>query len=832
MNNKYIPSEIEPKWQKIWDEQKIYHTTGNPKIQKKKYILDMFPYPSGSGLHVGHPLGYIATDIYCRYLRMNGYDVLHPMGWDAFGLPAENYAIKSGVDPKTSTNKNIETFKRQIKMLGLSYDWDREINTSSPEYYKWTQWLFIKLYEKGLAYRKKAPVNWCDSCRTVLANEQVINGKCERCTNNVIQKELEQWFFKITEYVDELLTDLDKLDWNESIKTAQKNWIGKSEGAEIEFRIKNEELRINVFTTRPDTLFGTTYLVIAPESDLVKSLKSKVKNWDEVQSYIDQTEKKTELQRTDLNKEKTGIELKGIKAINPANNKKIPIWIADYVLVSYGTGAIMAVPAHDERDWEFAVKFNLPIKFVVNNSKLRINNYNSKIKNEKPYIDFGYLINADKYSGMTSEEGGKKIVDDLKKKDLAEFKVQYKLRDWLISRQRYWGAPIPIIYCRKCLENYELGIKNYEGQVTEINEIKYAIIPVLEKNLPVELPIDVDFAPTGESPLVKSKTFHDVKCPKCQSPARRESDTMDTFVDSSWYYLRYIDPSNNKEFAKKELINKWMPIDTYVGGSEHAVLHLLYARFITKALNKMGYVNFDEPFIQLKNQGLILAEDGRKMSKSLGNVINPDEIVERFGADAFRLYEMFMGPLEDAKPWSTSSIMGVYRFLEKVWKIGNSKLDCSLDDELHRALNKLSSKVSSDIRSFRFNTAIAAFMTFINDVSKKGISKNQWQGFLILLSPFAPHICEELWNKSGKTKSITKEKWVNLSELVSSSEMMKIDVQINNKFRGSVSIIKENESEQNVIVLIKKDENLSKLINNNYKIIKYITGKKIIIMVK
>jgi len=940
----YSPHTIEKKWQQRWNKEEVYKTDSSLSANNTKYVLDMFPYPSGAGLHVGHPLGYIATDIYSRYLRMNGYSVLHPMGWDAFGLPAENYAIQTGVHPSKSTQKNIETFKRQINMLGLSYDWNREINTSEPDYYRWTQWLFLQLYKQGLVYKQKAPVNWCDSCQTVLANEQVKDGKCERCKHQIVQKNLDQWFFKITVYADQLLGDIDSLDWPESIKLMQRNWIGRSEGARVKFKVQSSKLKVDdkvdeieVFTTRPDTLFGATYLVLAPDHKIIHDLKSQISNLKDVEEYIKMAKNKTDLQRTDLSKEKTGVELKGVTAINPVNNKEIPIWVADYVLSSYGTGAIMAVPAHDERDWEFARKYNLPIievimpvegeshkdeesrdtitaivqrkednKYLIvkwkefgwiappiggidngeipeetavrevleetgykvkpirklggkiemhfyaenknvwrkrfdqpvlcelisdkqdvvsNEEKSRhdilwlsqkelfekvthhynLIGYERFIKNNYSYAGHGTLINSNEFDGMSSDEARSLIT----KKVNGKLTIQYKLRDWLISRQRYWGAPIPIIYCDAC-----------------------GIVPVPEEQLPVELPTDVDFNPTGESPLVYSKAFHNVICPQCQSPARRESDTMDTFVDSSWYFVRYIDPKNAHEIASKELMKKWMPVDMYVGGAEHAVMHLFYARFITKALRDIGYLEFSEPFTSLRNQGLILAEDGRKMSKSLGNVVNPDDVVKQFGADTFRLYEMFMGPFKDAKPWSTRSMVGLYRFLEKVWKIGNSGLKQGYNDELQKKISGLSKKVSSDIESFDFNTAIAACMSCVNTIIDVGVGKQQWQEFLVILSPFAPHICEELWSISGKTESITFEKWPHCVVKTSSTDTIRIDVQINNKSRGYVTIKRSAETQDNITKLIRDDSKLASYINDTYKVIKYISGEKIIIMVQ
>jgi leucyl-tRNA synthetase len=754
---------IDKKWQEAWEKAQLYKTPEPPK--PKQYILDMFPYPSGAGLHVGHPEGYTATDILSRYKRMQGFDVLHPMGWDAFGLPAENYAIKEGVHPAEITKKNIERFREQIKAIGLSYDWSREINTSDPSYYKWTQWLFLQLYKKGLAYKKEAYVNWCPKDQTVLANEQVIDGKCDRCGTQVVQKLLSQWFFKITDYADRLLNDLETLDWPEPIKLMQKNWIGKSEGAQIKFKISNFKFEIEVFTTRPDTLYGATYMVLAPEHLLVDQITTQEQK-KVVEKYIEATKKKTELQRTALEKDKTGV-FTGAYAVNPATKEKIPVWIADYVLATYGTGAIMAVPAHDERDFEFAKKYDLPMKQVIKPPKI-IN----AITDASPSPDGifgvlpadlesdcwtgdGTLINSDGYDGMESEKIRKKMAEAF-----GVIKVQYKLRDWLISRQRYWGAPIPIIYCDKC------GMQ-----------------PVPEKDLPVELPDDVDFRPTGESPLARSKKFNQVKCPKCDGPATRDHDTMDTFVDSSWYFFRFTDPHNDKEPVDRKKVHAWMPVDVYVGGAEHAVLHLLYARFFTKACHDLGFIDFEEPFLKLRNQGLILGPDGEKMSKSRGNVINPDDVIAQFGADAFRMYEMFMGPLEEAKPWQTNGIVGVRRFLDKVGRFApHSGLDPRSSPKIH----KLIKKITADIENFKFNTAVAAFMEFLNE--NKQMSKENWESFLILLAPFAPHITEELWHQLGHEDSIHLQKWPKFDENLTKEDTATIVVQVLGRVRASLEL--------------------------------------------
>ncbi len=783
---KYNPKTIEKKWQKYWEEHQTFQTPENPK--NKQYILDMFPYPSGAGLHVGHPEGYTATDIIVRYKRMNGFDVLHPMGWDAFGLPAENYAIKEGVAPAITTQKNIDRFRKQIKAIGLSYDWSREVNTSEPEYYKWTQWLFLLFYKNGLAYKKEAYVNWCPKDNTVLANEQVVNGHCDRCGTQVEQRLLSQWFFNITKYAEELLSGLDTVDWPEPIKTMQRNWIGKSEGAEIDFsivipakagihsesgsgsRIKSGMTEnIKVFTTRPDTIFGATYLVLAPEHTLVENSKDQIQNWEEVDAYREATKKKVELERTALAKDKSGVELKGLTAVNPATKESIPVWIADYVLASYGTGAIMAVPAHDERDFEFATKFGLPISPVINpgvisgdapDASIRLTNI---LSGTECYIGFGRVINSGKFDGLSSEEAILKMAEEFGTQT-----IKYKLRDWLVSRQRYWGAPIPIIYCET------------DGMQ-----------PVPEGQLPVILPTDVDFKPTGESPLASSKTFHVVNCPKCGKPATRDSDTMDTFVDSSWYFFRFADPHNEQEFASKKQLETWLPVDMYLGGAEHAVLHLLYARFFCKALRDLGYVSFNEPFLKLRNQGLILGPDGNKMSKSKGNVINPDDVIEAHGADSLRMYEMFMGPLEDSKPWNTNGLVGLYRFLDRIWVWANQIIknkDQHISDSAlaQKHLHKLIKKVTGDIESLSFNTAIASMMEFHNAVKDEPVSLESLKIFLKLLYPFAPHIVEELHELSGGTQTMQGESWPTFDPALIVESEVNIIIQVNGKVRDRI----------------------------------------------
>lgn len=746
----YEPRKIEKKWQAFWEENETF-VFEEDSGDKKEYILDMFPYPSAQGLHVGHPEGYTATDIISRYQRMNGKNVLHPMGWDAFGLPAENYAIKKGVHPAKTTQKSIDNFRRQIKMLGFSYDWSREISTASPEYYQWTQWLFLYLYKKDLAYRKEAPVNWCPGCQTVLANEQVVVGACERCDSEVEQKQLKQWFFKVTAYADELLEELENLDWPERIKTMQRNWIGRSEGAELGFSIKDSELSIKTFTTRPDTLFGATYMVLAPEHSLVEDLQDSIKNWDEVAAYIHTASHKTEIERLSEGKDKTGVELTGVKAINPATGEEIPVWVADYVLATYGTGAIMAVPAHDERDFMFAKQYDLDIVRVIEGG------------DELPYVGEGNLVNSGEFNGTLSKEAREKITKHVG----GEMKTQYRLRDWLISRQRYWGAPIPIVYCETCGE-----------------------VPVPENDLPVELPLDIEFKPTGASPLKEHEDFVQATCPLCKGVARREADTMDTFVDSSWYYLRYIDPENRSQAFDPEKVKNAMPVDLYVGGAEHAVLHLLYARFIYKALADDNLVPDREPFDRLRNQGMILGPDGHRMSKSRGNVINPDEVVEEFGADAFRMYEMFMGPLEADKPWDTQGIRGVFRFLTKAWKMGeelakgeSKEASEELLHETHRTIRK----VTDDIESFSFNTAVSALMILLSHIEKE-LNKEAFGIFLQLLYPFAPHLSSELWEKGAYGGMVWEQRWPEAEEKYLERQEITVAVQVDGKLRDTMDV--------------------------------------------
>lgn len=801
--SKYPFESIEPKWQKYWDDNKTFKTVEDASVpkEKRRYVLDMFPYPSAQGLHVGHPEGYTATDIYCRYLRMNGYNVLHPMGYDAFGLPAENYAIKTGTHPKVTTFANIEHFTKQIKALGFSYDWDREIKTCTPDYYKWTQWIFLQLYKKGLAYESNTPINWCPSCQTGLANEEVKEGKCDRCGSQVTHKTIRQWVLKITAYADRLLEDLDQLDWPESVKLMQKNWIGRSTGAEVNFTVADKDgnptdQKLTVYTTRCDTLFGATYMVVSPEHSLIEKLTTPEQK-AAVEAYVDEAAKKSDLERTDLAKDKTGV-FSGSYAINPVNGKLIPIWIADYVLISYGTGAIMAVPAHDDRDWDFAKKFNLPIIEVLK-SQVDVQ--------EQAWTEDGIHVNSEFLDGLNKKDAIEKMLAWLAENNCGKAAVNYKLRDWIFSRQRYWGEPIPLIHCPDC-----------------------GTVEVPEDQLPLELPEVTSYQPTGtgESPLAGIDSWVNCKCPKCGKDARRETNTMPQWAGSCWYYLRYLDPNNEKAFADSEKVNYWMPVDLYVGGAEHAVLHLLYARFWHKVLYDIGVVNTTEPFQRLVNQGMITSfafqrknktlvpvdeveqrDDGNyyekatgeqleqiiaKMSKSLKNVVNPDEEIKSYGADSVRMYEMFMGPLTMSKPWNTQGIIGVHRFLEKVWAISEKPLNDvditgKLEDEalinLRKTFAQTIKKVTKDTDTLNFNTAISQMMIFVNELSKQeSIPRAMWSDFVKVISPYAPHLGEELWEKLGNKNTIAYESWPTINEDFLKDDAKTIVVMINGKLRG------------------------------------------------
>ncbi|MEK4885714.1 leucine--tRNA ligase [Bacillus sp. FSL W8-0223] len=781
--------KIESKWQKYWEEHKTFRTTEDPD-KPKFYALDMFPYPSGAGLHVGHPEGYTATDILARMKRMQGYNVLHPMGWDAFGLPAEQYALDTGNDPAEFTKKNIANFKRQIKSLGFSYDWDREINTTDPEYYKWTQWIFLKLYEKGLAYIDEVPVNWCPALGTVLANEEVIDGKSERGGYPVIRRPMKQWVLKITAYADRLLEDLEELDWPESIKEMQRNWIGRSEGAEVRFQVDGHDETFTVFTTRPDTLFGATYTVLAPEHPLVEKITT-AEQKAAVERYLEQIQSKSDLERTDLAKEKTGV-FTGAYAINPVTNEKMPIWIADYVLMSYGTGAIMAVPAHDERDFEFAKKFGLPIKEVVAGGDV----------NKEAYTGDGVHVNSDFLNGLNKEEAIAKMIEWLEEKGVGSKKVTYRLRDWLFSRQRYWGEPIPIIHWE-------------DGTMT----------PVPEEELPLMLPKTKEVKPsgTGESPLANIEEWVNVVDPKTGKKGRRETNTMPQWAGSCWYFLRYIDPHNPKALADPEKLKEWLPVDIYIGGAEHAVLHLLYARFWHKFLYDIGVVPTKEPFQKLYNQGMILGENNEKMSKSRGNVVNPDEIVESHGADTLRLYEMFMGPLDASISWSTTGLDGARRFLDRVWRLfvdENGQLSSKIKEEgnaLEKVYHQTVKKVTEDYEQLHFNTAISQLMVFVNEAYKADyLPKPFAEGFVKLLSPITPHIAEELWEKLGHSDTIAYEPWPAYDESKLVDDEVEIVIQINGKVRAKRTIAKDASKEE-----------MEKLVLADEKIQEQLSGKTI-----
>lgn len=861
MSKNYDHKKIERKWQEVWEKTGIYEAKDDVP-DEKLYHLVMFPYSSGD-LHMGHWYNYSGADFRARYMRMNDYNILNPIGFDSFGLPAENAAIKNKIPPKKWTDDNIANMRKQLKSTGASFDWGKEIITSSPEYYKWTQWMFLFMYKNRLAYKKKVFANWCPKCQTVLANEQVVGtGVCERCESEVVQKELEQWLFKITDYAERLLSDLDKINWPEKIKAMQRNWIGKSEGSEIEFQIKDTNLTFRVFTTRPDTLFGATFMVFAPEHSFIEKLKDKIKNYKEVEGYVEKAKKKSEFERGSLVKQKTGIEIEGISVVNPANNKEIPIYVADFVLGSYGTGAIMSVPAHDERDYEFAIKFKIPIIPVVeqpradfsdihiydnDNSELAMalrnigtpeervtptvqiyrlskskfseaanlirefktgkgNDWkrisdgegfileNGKIDFLRVYTGDGEHIN----SGFLNDLNNKKAIQEmnqwLKKRKIGGKEIHYHLRDWLVSRQRYWGAPVPIINCEKCGE-----------------------VPVPEKDLPVLLPENVEFKLTGESPLKYSEEFVNTKCPKCGGSAKRETDTMDTFVCSSWYFLRYCDSKNDKEFASKTKMKKWLPVDMYIGGAEHAVLHLLYSRFFTKALKDKGYLWFSEPFLTLVNQGTILGPDGQKMSKSKGNIIDPDKLVQEEGADAVRMYLGFMGPYDQGGPWDPKGFSGISRFLNRVRGLFEAKIEDSESDLAEtRLLNKTIKKVGEDVEGFRFNTAISALMVLVNGLSKaKTQHKKTLEILTLLLAPFAPHIAEELWEKLGNKESVHVQSWPGYDPKMLEEDIAIIVVQVNGKVRANIEMPKG--ADQKIV---------GKEALANEKIQKHLAGKK------
>lgn len=799
----YNHKEIEPKWQAVWEEERSF-AASNDYSKPKFYALVEFPYPSGQGLHVGHPRPYTALDIVARKRRMQGFNVLYPMGWDAFGLPTENYAIQNHIHPRIVTKNNVEKFKGQLKSLGYSFDWDREINTTDQEYYKWTQWIFLKLFNAGLAYKSEMPINWCTSCKVGLANEEVVNGVCERCGAEVVRKIKSQWMLKITEYADRLIQDLDTVDYIERVKVSQKNWIGKSQGAEVDFSLTGKEEKLRVYTTRPDTLFGATYMVVSPEHPIINKYKDEISNWDEVEVYREMAAKKSDFERTELSKDKTGVMLQGITATHPVSGKEIPVWISDYVLITYGTGAIMAVPAHDERDWEFAKKFNMPIIEVVTGSPVSVQ--------EAAYADVaeGTLVNSDFLNGLSVDEAIKKMNDFLEEKGLGSSKTNFKLRDWVFSRQRYWGEPIPIVICDKC-----------------------GYVPLEESDLPLELPDVESYMPTdtGESPLAAMTEWVNVKCPCCGADARRETDTMPQWAGSSWYFLRYTDPKNPDALAGKEALEYWMPVDWYNGGMEHTTLHLLYSRFWHKFLYDQKVVPCPEPYQKRTSHGMILGSNGEKMSKSRGNVISPDDIANDYGADTLRTYEMFIGAFELSASWSDDGVKGCRRFLERVWKLKDMLTqDDGYRADLETKMHQTIKKVSNDYESLKYNTAIAAMMALINDFYKKGsVSRGEYRTLLILLNPVAPHITEELWQNAGFEGRLYQTAWPAYEEAKTVEETVEIALQINGKIRAVMNISKEEEKES---VLTKAKEELGEKLTGN--IIKeiYVPGRIVNFVVK
>lgn len=799
---KYNHKAVEEKWQKIWEDKGVFHASDDTE-KEKFYALIEFPYPSGQGLHVGHPRPYTALDTVARKRRLEGYNVLYPIGWDAFGLPTENYAIKNHIHPEIVTKKNIARFKKQIQSLGISFDWSREINTTDPEYYKWTQWIFIQLYKHGLAYKKEMNVNWCTSCKCVLANEEVVNGVCERCGSEVVHKVKSQWMLKITKYADRLINDLDLVNYPDRVKAQQKNWIGRSKGAEVDFTTTTGDT-LTIYTTRADTLYGATYMVISPEHPMIEKWADKISNMDEIKKYQEAAARKSDFERTEVAKEKTGVRIDGVNAINPVNNKEIPIFISDYVLVSYGTGAIMAVPAHDTRDWEFAKKFDLPIIEVVKGGNVQ----------EEAYTDCakGIMVNSGMLDGLTVDEAKKKIIDWLTSEGKGHSKVNYKLRDWVFSRQRYWGEPIPMVYCEKC-----------------------GYVPIDEKDLPLRLPMVESYEPTdnGESPLAKMTDWINTTCPCCGGKAKRETDTMPQWAGSSWYYLRYMDPHNKNAIASKEALDYWSPVDWYNGGMEHTTLHLLYSRFWHKFLYDIGVVPTPEPYAKRTSHGMILGENGEKMSKSRGNVVNPDEIVDEYGADTMRLYEMFIGDFEKAAPWSKASIRGCRRFVERYWNLQSVLIDGDkIRPELEGAFNKAIKKVGEDIENIKFNTAIATLMALINDISNvKSINKEELRIFSILLNPFAPHVTEEVYEACKLGNGILAEaEWPEYDESKCVDESVEIVVQVNGKIKAKLNIPVDADKDA-VLDLAKNDENVKKAIDGMKIIKEIVVPKKLVNLV-
>ena len=773
----YNFKEIEKKWQDKWQTEGTFNAKNDFSNKKKWYGLIEFPYPSGQGLHVGHPRSFTALDIIARKRRLQGYNVLYPIGFDAFGLPAENYAIKTNVHPKITTAKNIAHFTEQLKSLGLSFDWSRVIDTTDPNYYKWTQWIFIQLYKHGLAYKATMPINFCTGCKVGLANEEVVNGVCERCGSPVIQKEKSQWMLKITDYAQRLIDDLDDVDYLEKIKVQQRNWIGRSEGAEVKFKISGTDIELLVYTTRPDTLFGATYMVVAPEHSIINTLANKITNMNEVQDYKNKAALKSDFERSEINKEKTGVQVKGIMAINPLTNEEIPIWISDYVLSSYGTGAIMAVPAHDTRDFEFAKKFNLPIRPVIMPSNTDNANYTDNGENIKEAftdVENGIAINSGFLNGLPSKEAIEKAIEYIEKNNLGKRQINYKLRDWVFSRQRYWGEPIPMVYCESC-----------------------GWVPIDEKDLPLTLPEVEDFLPgeNGESPLAKQTDWINTTCPHCGKPAKRETDTMPQWAGSSWYFLRYMDPHNNNELASKEALEYWSPIDWYNGGMEHTTLHLLYSRFWHKFLYDIGVVPTKEPYAKRTSHGMILGSNGEKMSKSKGNVINPDDIVNEFGADAFRVYEMFMGPFDQTANWSMDSIRGCAKFLDRVWHLQDILVDGdTYSKEAEKMIHKAIKKVSQDIEEMKFNTSVSTFMTMVNEfIRLKRINKAEFKTFITLLNPFAPHITEELNKILGFDADVSTYSWPEYDESKTIDDEIEIPIQVNGKLKATINIVLDED---------------------------------------
>ena len=801
----YNHKVVEKKWQKVWDDEKAFAAT-NDYSKPKYYALVEFPYPSGQGLHVGHPRPYTALDIVARKRRMQGYNVLYPMGWDAFGLPTENYAIKNKIHPKIVTENNVKHFKDQLHSLGYSFDWDREINTTDPKYYKWTQWIFLKLFKAGLAYKKEMPINWCTSCKVGLANEEVVNGVCERCGAPVVRKVKSEWMLKITDYADKLIEGLNDVDYIERVKVSQKNWIGRSTGAEVDFQIKDTEDKLRIYTTRCDTLFGVTYMVVSPEHPYLDKYKDQIKNWEEIVAYRERASRKSDFERAELAKDKTGVAIDGLTAINPVNGKEVPIWVSDYVLMSYGTGAIMAVPAHDERDWEFAKKFHLPIIQVVAKNGEEVD------VNEAAFTDVatGVLINSDFLNGLEVKDAKEKMIKFLEEKGIGQAKTNYKLRDWVFSRQRYWGEPIPIVHCDKC-----------------------GYVPIDESELPLLLPEVESYMPTdnGESPLAAMTDWVNTTCPCCGGPAKRETDTMPQWAGSSWYFLRYTDPHNDKALASPEALKYWLPVDWYNGGMEHTTLHLLYSRFWHKFLYDQGVVPTPEPYQKRTSHGMILGENGEKMSKSRGNVVNPDDIVQEYGADTLRTYEMFIGAFDLAASWSEDGVKGCRRFLDRVWKLQDLMTDeegysKDLETKMHQTIKK----VSNDFENLKYNTAIAAMMTLLNDFYKKGsITRGELKTLIILLNPVAPHITEEMWQIIGCEGRVYQQTWPEFEEAKTVESSVEIAVQINGKVKGTLGIQKDDPKDQ--VIAKAKEVIADKLTGNIVKEI-YVPGRLVNIVMK